>query len=191
MNMMNLHCLYSSPNLVTESSSKMGLFKFYVHACRWYRLRTDGWTKGFTDTCRQTERQTIWLLDASDGPFRLEGLNRDVEIFWTCQSFGLIMKILSVRTIRYAAEIFIFCQSKWNFVSQILWNDFLTLLMWIRYIWGNTNIDISDVPIIGNNRLIDRKAVDYDDRFSIINNRSPDACTKDVYNKIHMHNKAT
>ena len=49
----------------------------------------------------------------------------------------------------------------------------------------------SDVPIIGNNRLIDRKAVDYDDRFSIINNRSSDACTKHVYNKIHMHNKAT
>ena len=48
----------------------------------------------------------------------------------------------------------------------------------------------SDVPIIGNNRLIDRKAVDYDDRFSIINNRSSDACTKHVYNKIHMH-KAT
>ena len=26
--------------------------------------------------------------------------------FWTCQSFGLILKILSVRTIKYAAEIF-------------------------------------------------------------------------------------
>ena len=52
-------------------------------------------------------------------------------------------------------------------------------------------IGTSDVLIIGNNRLIDRKAVDYDDRFSIINNRSLDACTKHVYNKIHMHNKAT
>ena len=36
----------------------------------------------------------------------------------------------------------------------------------------------SDVPIIGNNRLINRKAVDYDDQFLIYNNRSSDACTK-------------
>ena len=43
--------------------------------------------------------------------------------FWTCQSFGLILKILSVRTIKYAAEILIFCQSEWNFVGQILRSD--------------------------------------------------------------------
>ena len=43
--------------------------------------------------------------------------------FWTCQSFGLTLKILSVRTIKYAAEILIFRQSEWNFVSQILRSD--------------------------------------------------------------------
>ena len=43
-----------------------------------------------------------------------------LKSFWTCQSFWLILIILSVRTIKYAAEIWIFHQSKWNFVSQIL-----------------------------------------------------------------------
>ena len=41
--------------------------------------------------------------------------NRIAEMsksFWTCQSFGLILKILSVRTIKYAAEILIFGQSE-------------------------------------------------------------------------------
>ena len=46
-----------------------------------------------------------------------------LKSFWTCQSFGLILKILSVRTIKYAAEILNFCQSEWNFVSQILRSD--------------------------------------------------------------------
>ena len=46
-----------------------------------------------------------------------------LKSFWTCQSFGLILKILSVRTIKYEAEISIFCQSEWNFVSQILRTD--------------------------------------------------------------------
>ena len=31
-----------------------------------------------------------------------------LKSFWTCQSFGLILRILSVRTIKYAAEIFFF-----------------------------------------------------------------------------------
>ena len=31
-----------------------------------------------------------------------------LKSFWTCQSFGLILKILSVRTIKYEAEISIF-----------------------------------------------------------------------------------
>ena len=42
--------------------------------------------------------------------------------FLTCQSFRLILKILSVRTIKYKAEISFF-QSEWNFVSQILRSD--------------------------------------------------------------------
>ena len=43
---------------------------------------------------------------------------RDVEIFlWHASHFNWF---LSVRTIKYAAEILIFCQSEWNFVSQIL-----------------------------------------------------------------------
>ena len=46
-----------------------------------------------------------------------------LKSFWTCQSFQLILKILSVRTIKYAAEILIFCQSEWHFVSQILRSD--------------------------------------------------------------------
>ena len=35
-----------------------------------------------------------------------------LKSFWTCQSFGLILKILSVRTIKYAAEILNLCQSE-------------------------------------------------------------------------------
>ena len=46
-----------------------------------------------------------------------------LKSFWTCQSFGLISKILSVRKIKYVAETLIFCQSEWNFVSQILRSD--------------------------------------------------------------------
>ena len=46
-----------------------------------------------------------------------------LKSFSTCQSFLLILKILSVRTIKYEAEISIFCQSEWNFVSQNLRSD--------------------------------------------------------------------
>ena len=46
-----------------------------------------------------------------------------LKSFWTCQSFGLILKILSVRIKEYEAEISIFCQSNRNFVSQILRSD--------------------------------------------------------------------
>ena len=31
-----------------------------------------------------------------------------LKSFWTCKSFGLILTILSVRTIKYVAEIFFF-----------------------------------------------------------------------------------
>ena len=42
---------------------------------------------------------------------------------WSCQSFRMILKILSVRTTKNAAKILLFCQSEWNFVSQIHRSD--------------------------------------------------------------------
>ena len=56
--------------------------------------------------------------NAIRGPLQTRGETRcprEAEMlksFWTCQSFGLILKILSVRTIRYAAEILNVCQSE-------------------------------------------------------------------------------
>ena len=38
---------------------------------------------------------------------------------WTCQSFGLILKILSVRTINIWSRNITFCQSEWHFVSNM------------------------------------------------------------------------
>ena len=63
------------------------------------------------------EQLEAWLI-----PISLE-ITDMLKCFWTCQSFGLILKILSVRTIKYEAEISIFCQSEWNFVSQVLRSD--------------------------------------------------------------------
>ena len=76
-------------------------------------------------------KRTSWVPYEACLKFKLHGnillilllIAEMSKSFWTCQSFGLILKILSVRTIKYAAEILFFCQSEWNFVSQILRSD--------------------------------------------------------------------
>ena len=49
--------------------------------------------------------------------------NAILKSFPTCRSFSLILKILSVRTLKYIENNSNFCQSEWNFVSQNLRTD--------------------------------------------------------------------
>ena len=39
-----------------------------------------------------------------------------VEIFLDMPVIGMILKILSIQAIKYAADSLFFCQSEWNFV---------------------------------------------------------------------------
>ena len=78
-----------------------------------YSLRKDPQTQ----RREKKEWVSIFLYSFSD--------SRDVEIFldMPVMSFGLILNILSVRIIKYVADISILCQSEWNYVSQFLPSD--------------------------------------------------------------------
>ena len=68
-----------------------------------------------------------------------------LKSFWTCQWFELTLKILLARTIKCAAEILFYCQSEWNFVSQILRSDtcrphcFLAKFPWTCWSFGEVD----------------------------------------------------